>query len=82
MSINILFYGNCQCNAINLVLNLPSNYNICSIECFSTNIESDEFTNIIKNLILLLHNLLMIIIETKIIYQQNILLIIKIVNVK
>jgi len=48
MSINILFYGNCQCNAINLVLNLPSNYNIFSIECFSTNIESDEFTNIIK----------------------------------
>lgn len=48
MSINILFYGNCQCNAIRLVLNLPSNYNIFSIECFSTNIESDEFTNIVK----------------------------------
>jgi len=48
MSINILFYGNCQCNAIKLILNLPSKYNIFSIECFSTNIESDEFTNIIK----------------------------------
>ena len=48
MSINILFYGNCQCNAIRLVLNLPSKYNIFSIECFSTNIESDEFTNIVK----------------------------------
>ena len=48
MSINILFYGNCQCNAIRLVLNLPSKYNIFSIECFSTNIESNEFTNIIK----------------------------------
>lgn len=49
MSKNILFYGNCQCNAIKLILNLPSHYNIFSIECFSTAIENDEFTNIIKN---------------------------------
>ncbi len=49
MTKNILFYGNCQCNAIKLVLNLPSNYKIYSIECFSTNITIDEFTNIIKN---------------------------------
>lgn len=57
MSINILFYGNCQCNAIRLVLNLPSKYNIFSIECFSTNIESNEFTNIIKksNIIITQH---------------------------
>jgi hypothetical protein len=45
---NILFYGNCQCNAIKLILNLPSYYNVYTIECFSTTIESDEFTNIIK----------------------------------
>ena len=45
---NILFYGNCQCNAIKLILNLPSYYKIFTIECFSTTIESDEFTNIIK----------------------------------
>ena len=48
MNKNILFYGNCQCNAIKLILNLPSYYKIFTIECFSTNIESDEFTNIIK----------------------------------
>jgi hypothetical protein len=48
MNKNILFYGNCQCNAIKLILNLPSYYKVFIIECFSTTIESDEFTNIIK----------------------------------
>ena len=49
MNKNILFYGNCQCNAIKLILNLPSYYKIFTIECFSTTMENDEFTNIIKN---------------------------------
>lgn len=49
MDKTILFYGNCQCNALKLVLNLPNNYKIFNIECFSTVIECDQFTNIIKN---------------------------------
>jgi predicted DNA-binding protein YlxM (UPF0122 family) len=46
--VNILFYGNCQLEAVLKTLNLPNNHK-CLIECFSTNINKEEFTNIIKN---------------------------------
>lgn len=46
---NILFYGNCQINAILKTLNLSDNYNIFHIECFRKDIVDQEyFTNIIK----------------------------------
>lgn len=49
MAINILFYGNCQVFAILKSLNLNSaEYIIHHVECFSTNINIDEFTDIIK----------------------------------
>jgi len=45
----ILFYGNCQMEAINQILNLNKNiYEIFSIECFSTEIKENDFNNIIK----------------------------------
>jgi hypothetical protein len=46
---NILFYGNCQLNAILKTLNLSDNYNIFYIECFHKDIVDQQyFTNIIK----------------------------------
>jgi len=48
--INVLFYGNCQLNAVFQTLNLPkTQFNTFLIECFSTNINKEEFTNTIKN---------------------------------
>lgn len=47
--VNILFYGNCQLEAVLKTLNLPTNHKACLIECFSTDINKEEFTNIIKN---------------------------------
>lgn len=47
--INVLFYGNCQIQALSKVLNLPQNqYNSHSIECFTTNHTEEQFLNIIK----------------------------------
>jgi len=46
MNNNILFYGNCQIYAILKTLNL-SNYIIHHIECFSTTINQEDFTNMI-----------------------------------
>lgn len=46
---SILFYGNCQISAIQLILNLnPFEYNIIVIECFSTNVTEIEMYNCIK----------------------------------
>ena len=45
----ILFYGNCQMEAINQILNLNINiYEISIIECFSTDINENDFKKIIK----------------------------------
>lgn len=44
---NILFYGNCQLYCIMKTLNLQ-NFLEKRIECFSTNLDETEFTNIIK----------------------------------
>ena len=44
----ILFYGNCQTNAIKETLCLDSTYYIYNIQCWTTNINKEEFTNIIK----------------------------------
>ena len=47
---NILFYGNCQMSAINVILNLsPLKYNIKVIECFNTDITKIELVNFIKD---------------------------------
>lgn len=43
---NILYYGNCQLFAVKTLLNLQ-NFNETNIECFNTNIDEREFTNII-----------------------------------
>jgi hypothetical protein len=48
MSINILFYGNCQVHAILKTLNLPSNYNIFHIACWKDHITNEYFTDLIK----------------------------------
>lgn len=44
----ILFYGNCQTNVIKETLGLGSEYYIYNIQCWTTNINKEEFTNIIK----------------------------------
>jgi hypothetical protein len=45
---NILFYGNCQLNAICITLNLNSDkFNIYNIPCCNTNITIEEFISII-----------------------------------
>lgn len=46
MNNNILFYGNCQIYAILKTLNLSS-YMIHHVECFSTTINQEDFTNMI-----------------------------------
>ena len=43
----ILFYGNCQLHCIMKTLNLQ-NFLENRIECFSTNLDETEFTNVIK----------------------------------
>ena len=43
----ILFYGNCQIDAIRKVLNINTNYNV--IQCFTSEINENDFKNIIKN---------------------------------
>jgi hypothetical protein len=45
--INILFYGNCQTNALKETLNLQ-NMNIYNIKCYDTDFEEDQFKNIIE----------------------------------
>jgi len=46
MKKNILFYGNCQMSPISMILNLDINeYNILTIECFSTQITKVELDN-------------------------------------
>ena len=46
---NILFYGNCQTFALKNILNLNSNdFNQYHIECFSTNINKEEYDIILK----------------------------------
>lgn len=47
MSINILFYGNCQVYSILKTLNLSKKYNIFHVECFKNDIDKEYFTNII-----------------------------------
>lgn len=44
----ILFYGNCQANAVLKTLNLSNRYNIIHIECWNNNLNKQQFTNIIK----------------------------------
>jgi hypothetical protein len=48
MTINILFYGNCQLIAVTQTLKLSSKFNVHKYECFSTEVSKEEFTNIIK----------------------------------
>jgi hypothetical protein len=46
---NILFYGNCQTFAIKETLNLPKEYNVYHVECFSSNIlKKEQFTYILS----------------------------------
>ena len=46
---NVLFYGNCQIDAIHKILNLPNNKNVFHYYCcFNTNISQEEFTSLIK----------------------------------
>lgn len=45
---DILFYGNCQCDALRSVLNLDDTYIKHSIECFTTNIYENDFLDIIR----------------------------------
>jgi hypothetical protein len=48
---NILFYGNCQINALKQTIFYKYQYSLFilnEIRCFDTNIEKDEFTNIIQ----------------------------------
>jgi len=49
MLTNVLFYGNCQVNAILKTLNLSHQYNIYHIPCYKDNIDKEYFTNIIIN---------------------------------
>jgi hypothetical protein len=45
----ILFYGNCQVDAISKIMNnILNEYNIIVIICWSTSINKEELTNIIK----------------------------------
>ena len=46
MTINILFYGNCQLIAVTQTLKFSSKFNVHNYECFSTEISKEEFTNI------------------------------------
>lgn len=47
---NILFYGNCQAGAMCQILkNVLNEYNITIIECWTTLLDKNEFTNIITN---------------------------------
>ena len=49
MTLNILFYGNCQLEKLIQILYLPENkYIICFIECFTTRLTDIEFDNILK----------------------------------
>ena len=48
MSVNILFYGNCQLFAISRTLNLSTKYVIQHIECWRNDIDKSYFTNIIN----------------------------------
>jgi hypothetical protein len=46
---NFLFYGNCQSDAIKQTLCLPSDeYNIINVPCWTTDINKEKFTEIIK----------------------------------
>lgn len=45
---NILFYGNCQINAIFKTLNFSNKFNIYNIHCWIDDIEQLEFTSIIN----------------------------------
>jgi len=48
---NVLFYGNCQICALQMILNLNINeYNIIVIECYNTNITKIELDNVLKNI--------------------------------
>jgi hypothetical protein len=50
MTKNILFYGNCQVYSVLKTLNLSQqHYKIFHVECFSTTINKQDFTNIISN---------------------------------
>jgi hypothetical protein len=47
--IHILFYGNCQLGAVYNTLKLSTdNYNVINIQCFTTTVDKEEFTRIIK----------------------------------
>lgn len=47
---NILLYGNCQMDAIKKTLNLPTDlYNLTVLLCFSTDIDRNNYLDIIKN---------------------------------
>lgn len=46
---NFLFYGNCQSDAIKQTISLPSDeYNIINVPCWTTDINKEKFTEIIK----------------------------------
>jgi hypothetical protein len=47
MSINILFYGNCQLYSCLKTLNLSSDYNITLVECWKDEINKEYFTDVI-----------------------------------
>lgn len=47
---NVLFFGNCQANAIYVTMNLsPLIYNVFSVPCWTIDKSKNEFTEIIKN---------------------------------
>ena len=47
--INILFYGNCQSDAVRHTLCLPSDkYNLIHISCWTTDTDKEKFTEIIR----------------------------------
>ena len=47
--INILFYGNCQINALVNTLNLTSKFNVHNYECFAIDVSKEDFTTIIQS---------------------------------
>lgn len=46
--LRVLFYGNCQLYAIYKILSMPNNFIQTCVECFSTEINEEEFLKIIK----------------------------------